>query len=412
MREKKSFRYADLAVVISVFAFILRLCCAVFYENDYDTAWNLQWAEDLQKGFFNAYDGHVWNLDYPPLYLYVLKIVGLIAENPAVSGFAPYRMLAIKFVPVLCDALICFVLYLLGRRQSETLGIVACALWAINPAAVFNCGFWGQTDCVLLLGVLIVFMLMMNGKHTAACIAYALCLLLKFQAAYLAPVILLEMVRQGGGIKSTKAWLSALKNVGIAIAVWITMWIPFMIGAKNILLPLEVYLKGANTYPYINLNADNFYGIFGLNWQEEGILSVFSPIVLLTLCAFVTAAYILLPKIRMTSAAFLFANAVFMLTTRQHERYQMLALLLLMLVYIELRDRRILYGFCAQAVIVFANEARILALVNHGGDWANNIGAMQTVNSLLNIALFGYIIFVILRHSVVPKLEEQNELTE
>ncbi len=409
MREKLNRRYIDLAAVISVFAFVLRLCAAVFYENDYDTAWNLQWASDIQQGFFSAYDGHVWNLDYPPLYLYVLKIVGMITADPAVSGFAPFRMLAIKFVPVLCDSLICFVLYLFANRKSETLGIVACALWAINPASVFNCGFWGQTDCVLLLGILTVLLLTTRKKYTAACIVYAFCLLLKFQAAYLAPVLLFELVRSLGGFKSAKAWLSAAKNVGIAAAVWIIMWIPFMIGAKNIMLPFDVYLKGANTYPYINLNADNIYGIFGLNWQEEGALSFVSPIVLISLCALLFASYLKLPKIHLLSASFLLANSIFMLTTRQHERYQMLALLLLLLVYVELCDRRILYAFCAQVLIVFANEARILALVNHGGSWAENIGTMQTVNSLLNTAIFAFSAFVVMRHSLLPKTEAKNE---
>ncbi len=408
MSERKVRRYTDLAVIITVFAFVLRLCAAVFYENDYDTAWNLQWAADLQKGFFSAYDGHVWNLDYPPLYLYVLKIVGMITADPAISAFAPFRMLAIKFVPTLCDAFLCFMLFLFARDRSETLGIVACALWAINPAAIFNCGFWGQTDCVLLLFVPAVFFLMQKGRYTWACLLYALCLLLKFQAAYLAPVLLFELVRSSGGFKSKKAWLETAKNVGLAIALWLVMWVPFMIGAKNILLPIDVYLKGANTYPYINLNADNFYGLFNLNWQEEGAFAFVSPVVLIALCVLTLAAYLKMPKMHVLSAAFLFSNSVFMLTTRQHERYQMLALLLLILVYIELRDRRLLYAFCAQCLIVLSNEARILALVNHGGDWAEGIGTMQSVNSLFNIALFVFIFFVIMRHSVLPRLEDMR----
>ncbi len=407
MNTKFNRRYIDLAVCITVFAFVLRLCAAVFYENDYDTAWNLQWAKDIQQGFFNAYDGHVWNLDYPPLYLYVLKIVGAIAENPAVSGFAPFRMLTIKFFPVLCDSLICLVLYLFARKKSDILGIAVCALWAVNPAAIFNCGFWGQTDCVLLLFVLSVFYLLLREKYALSCVLYALCLLLKFQAAYLAPVLFFELVRSCGGFKSARAWLSAAKNVSIAAAVWLIMWLPFMIGAKSPLLPFKVYLRGADTYPYINLNADNIYGVWGLNWQEEGVLRFFSPAVLLLLCALLFAAYLKMPKLHVLSAAFIFVNAVFMLTTRQHERYQMLALLMLLLVYTELRDRRILYCFCAQALIVLANEARILALVNHGGSWAEKIGTLQTVNSLLNLVLFMFIFYVIMRHSIIPKLEEK-----
>ncbi len=74
---------------ILFFALLLRLFIAMAYQNSFDTEWYITWARGLQNGFFNAYDGHVgtshYPLDYPPVYLYCLKLVGMALENPAVD---------------------------------------------------------------------------------------------------------------------------------------------------------------------------------------------------------------------------------------------------------------------------------------------------------------------------------------
>lgn len=394
--KKKDYRV--IALIITFSAFFVRLVIAVLYENNYDTQWNLMWATDLRNGLFNAYDGHVRQLDYPPLYLFALKLVGTFTKSEAVSGFAPLRMLAIKFFPVLCDSLTCFVLYLLGEKKSGAQGILCCVFWALDPAAVFNCAFWGQTDCVMLLFLLVCFTLLLQKRKTAAAIVYALCVLLKFQTVYFAPVVLLELIRQYGGFRSKKAYLSAAKDVFAAVGVWVLVWIPFCIGANNALLPLDVYLGGADTYPYICLNADNVFGLFNLNWTDETTLSkVLSYTAVVGVYAVITAAYVRFPRFRAEAAALLAADGIFMLTTRQHERYQIAALIFFAILLARRFDVRILALASAQALLVLLNQSRVLALVNHAGDWAEHINTFQTVNSVLNIALFVLTVLMILK---------------
>ena len=114
--SEKNFPYSRILAYIAFFAFLLRLVISVSYLNSYDTEWNIMWGVQLGDGFFSAYS-HVNALDYPPLYLYPLYIVGKCVKNAGIGGYAPLRMLAIKFFPCLADSLTCVVLYTLASKK-------------------------------------------------------------------------------------------------------------------------------------------------------------------------------------------------------------------------------------------------------------------------------------------------------
>ena len=47
--------------------------------------------------------------------------------------------------------------YLVCRKQSEALGVLAAALWVLNPSAIFNSSHWGQTDGLMVFLLLLSF---------------------------------------------------------------------------------------------------------------------------------------------------------------------------------------------------------------------------------------------------------------
>lgn len=399
-------RYAHLAAMLTLFAFVLRIICAFGYENEFDTEWNLMWANDLQNGFFNAYT-HVRQLDYPPLYLWVLKIVGAVVADPAVGGNTAMRMLCIKFFPVLFDTATALLLFRIGSRRSATLGLIGCALWCLNPAPIYNCAFWGQTDCVMIFFLLLTFMLLTENRLKLAGAAFGLCMLLKLQCAYLAPVVGLELLcrardEDSGPLRGLRLHelTRALAALGVAVGVWIVGWLPFMIGAKSVTLPFDIMLGGLGTYPHVTLNADNIWGIFNLNWVEDttsllGSITYRVPGVLLTVFSF--AACILLyfiPRRRSTwLCGAVMLECIFMLTTRQHERYQICLLIFLLCFYLENVQPRWLNIYTLQSAVVLFNMARVLESINHNGPWCASANTMQTINSLVNLALFGFMAY-------------------
>lgn len=91
-----------------LFAFVVRLCIGMLYTNYFDIRWYLTWARSLPDGFFNCYvrltDGQ-YALDYPPVYLVVLYLVGWLYRFIPLERYEMFEMLVMKFFPILFDIL-------------------------------------------------------------------------------------------------------------------------------------------------------------------------------------------------------------------------------------------------------------------------------------------------------------------
>lgn len=377
------------------FALIVRLIIGMSCLNSYDTEWNIMWGIELGDNFFSCYAVNgLTSLDYPPLYLYPLYIVGQLMQINEIAGYPPFRMLAIKFLPCLADSLTCLIFYKLGSHRSKALGLFAAGLWAINPASLYNCAFWGQTDCVMMCMVAMLFLALKEKRTVAAGVLFGALCTTKLQGLYLAPVVGMELLTICFGSLNVKCFrLSKInkKSVGsffkFVCAVIITavaVFLPFMIGAavscqdklQGFLRPLTVYGGGLNKYPYCTMNADNLYRILGLNGVNDefellpGIsVSLLSTMFLLMSVLMVVVVYIFGRQKSHWLAAYMLMECIFMLTSRQHERYQILTLIMLMGAFLEIADRRLLPLFSLHALVIFANQSRVLSAVHEKNDW-------------------------------------------
>ena len=444
---------------IVFFALLIRLVIAVSYLNSYDTEWNIMWGVQLGEGFFSAYS-HVNALDYPPLYLYPLYYVGRLVNVESIGGYPPLRMLAIKFVPCLTDSLTCIVLYRLASRRNKILGLFAATLWALNPAGIFNCACWGQTDCVLMFMAALL-MLALDERHvTAAGVLWAAMCSTKLQGLYLTPVVGMEVLTicfgslhpnefSFSGIRKP-AVMRFVRFVCAAAGTLGIVYLPFMVGSAisrfhpemgfwtRFFRPITVYSDGVAKYPYITLNADNLYMLCGLNGiKDENYLltgvsySLLGSIFLLLSMAAVVAVYIWGRRRSHWLAGFMFMQCIFMLTCRQHERYQIVALVLLIGGLITVADRRLLTLFSLNSLVIFFNQFRVLSSVREGTDWWKYYRyhsgtaewmAQRTdyakLNSLLNVILFFASMVFVMRYffdekyskPIVSRLSETGNL--
>lgn len=382
-------------VVLSIFGFALltRLAIAGAYLNAYDTEWNIMWGIELQNGFYSAYT-HVTSLDYPPLYLYPLSAVGRLMAIDDIAGYPPFRMVAIKFLPCLTDSLTCVVLYRLGSKRARYWGAMAAALWAVNPATIFNCAFWGQTDCVLLCLAAMLFVALGERRVVASGILFAAMCATKLQGLYLAPVVGMEMLRICFGslhyrkfkLKQVKRYqvMKFLRFAGAVMGTLAVIYLPFMIGGAaashdrfaGFFQPLTVYSGGVDKYPYITMNADNLYMLLGMNGVTDDthlLLGLSASLVgnffLLASVAAVSAVYVCGKRQSHWLTAYLMMESVFMLTCRQHERYQILTLVMLMGAFLQLADKRLFTVFSLQSAVIFFNQARVLGVVQEHSAW-------------------------------------------
>lgn len=144
-----------------------------------------------------AYDGRETTVDYPPLALYALAIVGRAHHHldPRFEN-TPRLNVAIKLPILLTDAALAGLLWWLARRwldpaRARWLGL---ASW-LNPALVWNGVVLGYLDLWMALPVVGSLAAASLGHAALAGTLLAIATLIKPQAVFIAPVMALALWR-------------------------------------------------------------------------------------------------------------------------------------------------------------------------------------------------------------------------
>ncbi|MEP7081876.1 MAG: phospholipid carrier-dependent glycosyltransferase [Chloroflexota bacterium] len=338
------------------------------------SAWGQRLASVGPAGFYDP--GYF--ADYPPGYLYVLWLLGLVggALGNVVGQDATGAL--VKIPGILADLGVAAVLFLMCRRWSgqllarawgarlgidgEGLGLLAASVYLLNPGTIFNSAVWGQVDSVGALVLLLTIYALARGRTELAAVAAVAALLVKFQFAFLVPIVAIVGIKRHffgrssdpahDGEREPVRVLTSLAVGTVALAV---LLLPFGMG---LYAPLEggpscfgfppadpsnsligKFCEATNTYTGLTINAFNLWRnpwsglgdtlIWGddtvtgvtaaglaLTWQQVGTL-LFAAVAIL---AFVQVAR--RDDLRgVLVASLLLAIAFFALPTRVHERY-------------------------------------------------------------------------------------------
>ena len=398
----------DIFFIVLLFGALLRLAIGIGYYNPQDTLWYKAWAMELNSGLFDIYSrADKVNLDYPPIYLFFLKITGGIYSLTGESVHNYTEMFIMKLWPMLGDIICAVALFYVFKKQSPKTGLVASALWMFNPSGIFNCAFWGQTDSIMCLLLLISFVALERERPILASILFALAGMTKYQCLFFTPLFLTELF--------VKYRISKmLKGISAAAATVAAVFIPFMIGSKNPFLFLDVYLKGQGTYPYCTLNAYNVYGIFGLNWKEDTIgtpsLYALSFVMVALLIGFMIYCYIRSKRISVWVMGFLFMNTLFMFMTRMHERYQFVVLIFILMAAIVHKHRGFFYCFVGISVMTFVNQViPMFSWRSENSFFDLYYGELMVIFSVLNLILYFVSAYICIKFMF--KNNEEEEVT-
>ena len=125
------------------------------------------WGQRLASVGPGAFYDPKFFSDYPPGYLYVLGLLGIIGKllAPLVGQDATAGL--VKIPGILADAGVAWLLFSYGRRfldrgftvagrswSGEAVGLLAATIYLFNPATIFNSAVWGQVDSVGTLVIL------------------------------------------------------------------------------------------------------------------------------------------------------------------------------------------------------------------------------------------------------------------
>ncbi|MBQ7775737.1 MAG: DUF2029 domain-containing protein, partial [Lachnospiraceae bacterium] len=353
-------------IILLLMAFIIRCIFAYFYKGFLtDTACFSGWASRIYaEGFAGFYSPDSFT-DYPPGYMYILYVLGAIMAKFEMTYLSNSSLLLLKLPAILCDIAAGGILYKLAKKYlSQGMALILSAAYLFNPAIFINSSVWGQVDAVLTVIVLLMCVLLTKGQTIPAYFVFALGILMKPQILVFTPLILYGIYEHVfvKDFSWNKFFINLFSGLG-AICGMVLLCVPF--GLEKV---FNQYTSTLSSYPYISVNAYNFWALFGLNWSSQDKSFLFLTykelgtvvIVLLTLLS----AFLFLRKQRSEERYYITGSfliiTMFLFSVRMHERYLFPGILLLLMTYIISRKKCYLYCYIALSISHFLNVWHVL----------------------------------------------------
>lgn len=350
-------------------AFILRVVlatCVRGYSVDIGcfTAWgDMAFSQGIPHMYAYAAQNDIFP-DYPPGYMYILYLVGLLRRAFSLSPDSGAFLILLKLPATLFELGTAYLIWRIGcKKEKQTAGLALAAVYAFHPAFITTASLWGQVDGVFIFFLLLAFYFLSEKRRIASTAAYAVALLVKPQALVFFPVYLWYIIDLF--VKKEKgAWLLVAKCVGVGVAVFAAGVLPFSAGQDWNWI-LKLYMGTLSSYQYATLNTFNLYAIFGGNFVALGehMLGVPYQVWGVTLMAAVVlaSAYAYHKRGVLTAAAFLNIGLC-LLGTKMHERYMLPSIALLLAAYLLENKAEIRHFFGIFSFTAFLNIAYVLFL--------------------------------------------------
>ncbi|MDB5069162.1 MAG: hypothetical protein JWM87_273 [Candidatus Eremiobacteraeota bacterium] len=295
--------------------------------------------------------------DYPPGYFVVLWVLAKIyALIPGLGGEAssgwPVLRVVVKLPAIAMDLVNAYVVYRIVRRYAANkVALVAGALLALNPAAIYVSSYWGQVDSVSWGLVLIALWLVLRAgdepgktvpRLTLAWLALAFSVLIKPQGATLALLFLAYPFATSDAGERTRRLTGTITGIAAAFVLAGAVGLLFHPAADVYGWLFGRYAFGSNVYPYTSVNAFNLYALRMPMWSADnasislfgfpvGSYAIWGVGLVVAATLLIVGRYLQRRDDRaLLEGAMLIALAFFVLATRMHERYVYGAFLLAM----------------------------------------------------------------------------------
>lgn len=349
-----------------------------------------QWASAAGSDLLGFYT-NVRSCDYPPLYIYVLALVG---KMTAVFKLSSIAAVLLKLPSMLADLVIGWLIYLMARRNlTGTASLLVSALYLLNPAVLMNSAVWGQADCFFTLLIVGAVYCLCEKRMALSAVFFAAAVLMKPQGIIFLPVLCYEILRERSLVTGIKAMAAALTTAAVIA-------LPFALqqGPRWI---FELYAVTVGEYPFAALNACNLFGLLGANYVNDGTVLMglsYHTWGMIFIVAVSLVTGLLYWRSRrdggVAALAALYQIAgVFMLSTRMHERYLLPAVALAVFAYLQTKDHRLLWVGAGFSITSFLNTHLVLFQSLNGG---GSTGLLFYTVSALNVCLFGWLTAILL----------------
>jgi Gpi18-like mannosyltransferase len=377
--------FFSLAVRVMIFSFSGCENDLRAYESWFSTA-----AVYGPRSFYNVVK---W-VDYPPFNIYIFWVFGSIAEGLSLFG-SNLMAYIIKLPPTIFDLATSTLIFIFVRKRCDLkMALMATALYAFNPAVIFNSGVWGQFDAIYTFFLILSLLLIFESKPKLAAVAFMLGILTKPQSIALAPLMVFLIFRKYN-------WRGLVTSIGAAVVTVFVVILPFEWPGGNPVASLsDIYFGAYNTYTYTTINAFNIWA-FGGMWNPDTRMFLFVNLYVIGWIMFgALAAFTLYfvykrlgvsEELQILFSAFLLFFGFFMLPTRIHERYLFPAFSVMALLIPFVKKMRPVYVILSGTYLI--NQAYVLSFINANSYIADG-DPVVLILSLINLAVFLYVLLL------------------
>jgi Gpi18-like mannosyltransferase len=344
-----------LAVLLLV-SFLVRVLLFPLQGYPIDTGDFISWFGTAAAHGIRPFYIVTWS-DYPPFNVYIFWFFGSLANAVSTHGISAVNI--VKLAPNLFDLGTAVLIYVFVRKQASfKFALAATALYAFNPAVIYNAAVWGQFDAIYTFFLILSLMLALKSKPELSAATLAIALLTKPQAIALAPLIAFLIYKKSG----LKRMLFSV--LAFALTIFLII-LPFDWKGQPLTSLSKIYFGGFGQYSVTSVNAFNLWGLYGL-WVSDANFFILGWALFGAFTVFVL--YVLHKRFNVSGdylaifAAFMLFFAFFMLPTRIHERYLFPAISVLALMFPFIKKARPLY--VALTATLFINEAYVLYWLN------------------------------------------------
>jgi Gpi18-like mannosyltransferase len=371
--------------ILLVAAFMVRFM--FFSDQGYaevDTRDFMAWFQTAANYGPRTFYSRTW-CDYPPFNIYFFWVFGSLAKSLSLLGTSLFTYV-MKLPPNLFDMATSVLIFSFVRKRLDfKMAILATALYAFNPAVIFNAAVWGQFDAIYTFFLVLSLMLALAAKPELSAITFTLGVLTKPQSIALLPLIAYLIFKKKGGRR-------LLTSIVAGIITIFTVIIPFE-WSNPITFLTNIYLGAYGGYEYTSINAFNMWALGGL-WVYDGYLFIigwilFGALVVFTLCV-LHKRFNVSGEVLILFSALVLLFGFFMLPTRIHERYLFPAMSILALLVPFLKKSRFLYAVLTATL--FINEAYVLSFLNSADPFIKQGDLVVLTVSLINLLVFLYVL--------------------
>ncbi|MCL1998806.1 MAG: hypothetical protein FWG65_08570 [Turicibacter sp.] len=254
-------------VVLTGIALLVRVLLMLFVEMPFSSDVHLFqfWAINVfEGGFYNFYRADFF-ADYPPMYIYVLWIIGAIASTAGLTVLSPAFNFLVFLPAVIADTVTVGLVYVLCRQLDirESFAFLTALMYSLNPAVLINSAVWGQVDAIHSLILVIAIYMVCKNQTLPAYLVYAVAVLTKPQSLIAAPIFLYSAFyycKERGF--SRESILTMFGNFCATMLFLVLLSLPFGVD-----MVFEQYLTTLGSRPFASINAYNFYALTGGNWH-------------------------------------------------------------------------------------------------------------------------------------------------